>query len=58
MNLVVHPTVTINNFVYRGDITYNDLIKAICAVFNLKQSECNTDEMWKQHTNPELYKQQ
>ena len=58
MNLGYHPTVTINDFTYRGQITYAALTQAICAAFDFTLQECNTDEIWREHINPEAYELQ
>ena len=55
MNLGYHPSVTINEFTYRGALTYKDLTQAICAAFNFKLSECDFNQIWRQHTDPEAY---
>ena len=47
LGLNYHPNFTINNFTYRGDITYSDLMEAICASFNKWFAKCDTDELWK-----------
>lgn len=35
-NLNWHPSITINDFTYRGAITYEDLMEAICASYDKK----------------------
>ena len=32
-NIDYHPTITINNFTYRGDIDFVDVREAICAAY-------------------------
>jgi hypothetical protein len=34
LGIVVHPSLTINNITYRGDITGYDIFRAICAGFH------------------------
>lgn len=53
LNLNYHPTVTINDFTFRGAITYSDISKAICAAFNIRLDDCETDKIWSEHSNPE-----
>ena len=32
-NIDYHPTITINNFTYRGDIDFVDVREAICSAY-------------------------
>jgi len=33
LGIILHPSITINNLTYRGDITGLDVFRAICAGF-------------------------
>ena len=41
-----HPTVTINEFTYRGDISFVDLTEAICAAYEQRPDQCNLSDLW------------
>jgi len=47
-NLKYHPSVTINNITYRGDVNGLDLAMAICEAYREKPDEC--DLSWKIRT--------
>jgi hypothetical protein len=40
LGIVVHPSLTINNITYRGDITGYDIFRAICAGFHTQPEIC------------------
>lgn len=46
-----HPTVTINDFTYRGDIDFADIREAICAAYEKRPKNCDLDEIWKQEAS-------
>jgi protein-disulfide isomerase len=41
LGLNYHPTLAINNFTYKGDLTYPDIIEAVCASYNKRPDECD-----------------
>lgn len=41
-----HPSVTINDFTYRGALTYKDLSNAVCAAFDLEEANCHYSHEW------------
>ena len=45
-NIDYHPTITINNFTYRGDIDFVDVREAICAAYQERPGGCTLDEIW------------
>ncbi len=45
-NIDYHPTITINNFTYRGDINFLDVREAICAAHSSRPGNCKLDEIW------------
>ena len=36
-----HPSITINDFSYRGDIDFKDLKQAICSAYKVRPFNCN-----------------
>jgi hypothetical protein len=40
LGLNFHPSVTINDFTFRGAITFEDLMDALCAAFHSRAAEC------------------
>ena len=44
-NLNYHPSITINNITYRGDVRGQDIAMAICGAYRQKPDEC--DLSWK-----------
>lgn len=46
-HLDYHPSITINDFTYRGDIDFADIREAICAAYQERPSHCNLEEIWK-----------
>ena len=45
-HLDFHPSITINDFSYRGDIEFQDIREAICAAYQERPSTCDLDEIW------------
>ncbi len=45
-HLDFHPTITINDFTYRGDIEFADIREAICAAYQERPKHCNLGEIW------------
>ena len=45
-NIDYHPTITINNFTYRGDIDFVDVREAICSAYSIRPKDCTLDEIW------------
>ena len=45
-HLDFHPSITINDFSYRGDIEFADIREAICAAYQERPQHCNLDEIW------------
>lgn len=43
--MVFHPSIAVNNRVYKGDISGQELALAICAAFDERPDEC--DLSWK-----------
>ena len=41
LDLIYHPTVTINDYTYRGSITYDDIVDALCEAFDMRLEECS-----------------
>jgi len=42
----IHPSITINNVTYRGDINGYDIFRAVCAGFNDQPSVCKGDNVF------------
>ena len=42
-HLDFHPSITINDFSYRGDIEFADIREAICAAYQTRPDHCNLD---------------
>ena len=42
-HLDFHPTITINDFTYRGDIDFIDIREAICAAYLNRPDHCNLE---------------
>lgn len=40
LELIYHPTITINDYSYRGAITYDDIVDALCEAFDMRLEEC------------------
>ena len=51
-HLEFHPTITINDFTYRGDIDPTDIREAICAAYQERPQHCNLGEIWGQQAKP------
>ncbi len=47
LGIVLHPSVTINNITYRGEIEGFDIFKAICAGFLEQPEVCKGDNVFK-----------
>jgi len=45
-HLDFHPSITINDFTYRGDIEFADIREAICAAYQERPQHCNLDKIW------------
>ena len=45
-HLAFHPSITINDFTYRGNIEFTDIREAICAAYQERPSQCNLDDIW------------
>ena len=45
-HLDFHPSITINDFTYRGDIEFADIREAICAAYQKRPDHCNLDKIW------------
>ena len=45
-HLEFHPTITINDFTYRGNIEFKDIREAICAGYQKRPEHCNLEEIW------------
>jgi hypothetical protein len=58
LDLNYHPSITINDFTYRGAITFEDIQEAICAAYDKRPYECNAEKLWREHTDPEAFEQQ
>lgn len=52
LNLNYHPTVTINDFTYRGALTFKDIHNAICAAFSTHHHECEADHTLLEEDEP------
>src|SRR5580700_5805565 len=45
LGIVIHPTITINNMTYRGEINGFNVFKAVCAGFKDMPQECKGDNI-------------
>jgi len=43
LGIFLHPSVTINNYTYRGNLGGKDIFKAVCQTFRHKPEECKTN---------------
>ena len=50
-HLDFHPSVTINDFSYRGDIEFRDIREAICAAYQERPQTCNLDTIWSKESS-------
>lgn len=46
LGIVLHPSVTINNITYRGELEGFDIFKAICAGFLDQPDVCKGDKVF------------
>jgi hypothetical protein len=46
LGIALHPTVTINNNTYRGDINGYDVFRAVCAGFKEQPEVCKGDNVF------------
>lgn len=51
-NVHYHPTITINNFTYRGNINYRDIREALCAAYTKKVGICDIQSILKDRLKP------
>jgi len=56
LGIVIHPTVTVNNVTYRGEINGYNVFKAICAGFKDYPIECKGDNVFAIIESGEEYK--
>ena len=57
-NVHYHPTITINDFTYRGNINYKDIREALCAAYTKKVGVCNLQSILKDKLKPTVFKAQ
>ena len=50
-HLEFHPSITINDFTYRGDIEFADIREAICAAYQERPDHCNLGSIWEQEAS-------
>ena len=59
LGIVLHPSITINNITYRGELEGFDIFKAICAGFLEQPDVCKGDKVYQVmntvNTNDVLY---
>ena len=46
LGIVLHPSITINNITYRGELEGFDIFKAICAGFLEQPDVCKGDKVF------------
>ena len=46
LGIVIHPSLTINNITYRGDLNGFDIFKAVCAGFKDVPDKCRGDNVF------------
>jgi len=51
-NVHYHPTITINNFTYRGNINFKDIREALCAAYTKKVGICDIQSILKERLKP------
>jgi len=56
-HLDFHPTITINDFTYRGDIEFSDIREAICAAYQKRPQHCNLDDIWAKESTVRPYEE-
>ena len=44
-NIHYHPTVTINDQTYRGNINYVDIRQALCSAYERKPKDCDLEKI-------------
>jgi hypothetical protein len=44
--IFLHPTVTVNNITYRGDLNGYDIFRAVCAGFSDSPAVCKADNVF------------
>lgn len=48
-NVHYHPTITINNFTYRGNINFKDIREALCSAYTKKVGMCDLQKVLGEH---------
>jgi hypothetical protein len=46
MGVFMHPSITINNITYRGDLNGYDIFRAVCAGFSDQPNVCKGDNIF------------
>lgn len=54
-HLDFHPSITINDFTYRGDIEFADIREAICAAYQERPQHCNLEKIWEKEASLRPY---
>ena len=54
-HLDYHPSITINDFTYRGDIDFADIREAICAAYQERPSHCDLEQIWTKERSQRPY---
>jgi hypothetical protein len=48
LGIFLHPSITVNNITYRGDLNGYDIFRAVCAGFKEQPQVCKGDEIFNQ----------